>query len=163
VSPAWTVLVLFVALSGCSSSTDGLRTFELAPVAGGIDAVPVPEPEMPSGMRSVEAVILEAPVSVAADEEFEVVIELRNGAMEAITLSPCPWFHASFGESGTVSAAHGEMPCEAIGAIGSGERILLRLRMTAPSPATAGEDGWATLGWQLGTIQAHIPLPMEGV
>jgi hypothetical protein len=152
--------------AACSSGADGPRTFDLTPVDGGIDAVPVPEPEGPSRLASVEAVILEAPLSVAADEAFEVVIELRNGAMEAIELSPCPWFHASFGESGTVSAAHGEMPCDDIGSIGSGERIRLRLKMTAPSPATAGEAGdWAGLGWQIGTtpVEAHIPLPMEGI
>jgi len=168
---AWTVLVVFVALGGCSSSSDGPRTFDLAPVKGGIDAVPVPEPEAPSGMETVEAVILEAPRSVSADERFRIVVELRNPTMQEVKLSPCPWFHADFGESGTVTAAHGRLPCEAIGSIGSGERIRLRLPMTAPSQATAGEGGvWAGLGFQVGARQpdraipwARIAIPMEGV
>lgn len=154
---------------GCFSSdesasrSDGLRTFDLEVVGSDLDSLPDPEPELPEGLGLTSAVIIEAPAIVSASEAFEVMIELRNGATEAAELSPCPWFSSAFGESGTVSLASGQLPCEEIGSIGAGERIRLRLPMTAPAQATAGEVGWAELTWRIGDIRAGIPMPMEGL
>jgi hypothetical protein len=153
--------------NGCSSGSgeDEVRTFDVRSDLT-VDDRPEPEPDLPPEADSLLAVVLEAPLTVAADEEFQFTVELRNQAMEPVELTPCPWFYASFGESGTSSSAQGPLPCEELSSIGSGERVRLRFSMTAPSPATAGEIGWASLEWRLGgtrATRAEIPLPMVGV
>ena len=147
---------MLVSASACSSDSNSaadansVKTFDVD-ASGDVGAVPDPEPALPEGGRSLEAVIIDAPPSVAPNERFDFVVELRNPMMEPIALSPCPWFHAVFGESGTVTNAVGELPCDDLGPIASGGRVRLRIPMTAPHIVATDEGGfWASLDWRLG-------------
>jgi hypothetical protein len=158
---------LLLCLPGCSSDSNSIETLNVESTSD-VSDLPDPVPALPDGARSLVAVIIDAPASVAANEDFDFVVELRNRSMEAIDLSsPCPWFHAVFGESGTNSDAVGQLPCDELGPIASGGRTRLRIPMTAPTSATAGEGGeWAELSWRLGntgSVIASIPLPMDGI
>jgi hypothetical protein len=158
--------LMLLCLPACSSDSDSIETVNVES-SPDVDDVPDPEPALPDGSRSLEAAIIDAPASVGANEHFDFVVELRNRSMDAIDLSPCPWFHAVFGESGTNSDAVGQLPCDELGSIASGGRTRLRIPMTAPTSATAGEGGdWASLSWRLGntsSIIATIPLPMDDI
>ena len=85
-----------------AADANSVKTFDVD-ASGDVGEVPDPEPALPEGGRSLEAVIIDAPPSVAPNERFDFVVELRNPMMEPIDLSPCPWFHAVFGESGIVT------------------------------------------------------------
>jgi hypothetical protein len=159
--------LLLLCLAACSSDSNSIETLNVESTPD-VSDLPDPVPALPDGARSIEAVIIDAPTSVGANEHFDFVVELRNRSMEAIDLSPCPWFHAVFGESGTNSDAVGQLPCDELGPIASGGRTRFLIPMTAPTSATAGEGGnWASLSWQLGNtgsiIIATIPLPMDGI
>jgi len=161
---------VLVSASACSSDSNpaadanSVRTFDVD-AGGDLGEVPDPEPTLPEGGRSLEAVIIDAPASVVPNERFDFVVELRNRMMEPIELSPCPWFHGIFGESGTVTYAVGQLPCDDLGSIASGGRVRLRIPMTATPTVETDEGGdWASLDWRLGntgSVLASIPLPMH--
>jgi hypothetical protein len=105
---------MLLCLPASSSDSSSIETLNVKS-SPDVSHVPDPEPALPDGARSLEAVIVDAPASVGANEHFDFVVELRNRSMEAIDLSPCPWFHAVFGESGTNSDAVGQLPCDTSG------------------------------------------------
>jgi hypothetical protein len=154
-------------LAACSGGdSDALRSFRLTGEQGGGTPTEVPDP--PSPWRRLEAVVVDAPVTVTAGEDFEVVIELRNPLSEApIDFEPCPSWTGGFGHETEYIDLTGSLPCEDIDRLEPGERIRLELTIPAPSTVDVNEGGeypnldWRLVGEYFARTRTEVAIPMR--
>ncbi len=124
-------------------------------------------PHVHPDWRFVQAVVVEAPTAVAAGDDVDVVIELRNPQMEPVDATECPVWSGGFGHEDEFVALTGLLPCDEIERIEAGERI--QLRITVPAPAAVGnnEGGehaafqWALEGEHFLDVTASLAIPMR--
>jgi hypothetical protein len=97
------------------------------------------------------AAVVDYPDVVAPRQRFSFVVEIRNPLQSRVTLSPCPSFYATYGESGVVTTTSGLLPCRRIGTLESGERVRVRIPMRATEEPVTNEGGLlVTVDWYIG-------------
>jgi len=162
VSGLLVAMVLLVAACSDGDGTGGLRSFDLE----GKPANTRPDvPELSGDQRRLDYVVVEAPVTVTAGADLDVVVELRNPLVDPVALDPCPGWYGGYGGDTSTITLTGLLPCEEIKRFEPGERIRLRLTVPSPSAVDFNEGGeypdftWYLLGQDL--LRTSVAIPMR--
>jgi len=159
------ITLVTTACTGDGPSGD-LRSFDLR---GEEYEGPRPDgPELSSDWGRSAAAVVEAPATVTAGDDLDVVVELRNPLVVPLDVDPCPVWSGGFGGDTSAINVTGRLPCSEIGEFQPGERIRLRLTVPSPSRVDFNEGGaYPTFNWRLegsdrsASAGASIAIPMQ--
>lgn len=163
------LVVIGLLTASCSSGDESsdLRSFRLEGKEYPTSSRPE-GPTLPQEWTHLEAVVVEAPVTVTAGDNVDVVVELRNPSVDPLALDPCPVWSAGFGgDDSEMPPITGVLPCDEIEQLAPGERIRMLFTVPSPSFVDFNEGGlYSTFDWYLEHVnfeefRASIAVPMR--